>query len=244
MTQPRSGKTGKIGMSLPLDCIIAGNDYGLYCVPLRSKHRPASSEIINGRVWEPETIALIRRFAGAGDVIHAGTFFGDFLPAISKALAPPAKIWAFEPNSESFQAASITCRLNDLRNVELRNAGLSERSTRRLLTTGQNGHAFGGASRILERESAANEDTEEIDVLSIDSLIPPDRHVSVLQLDVEGHERAALAGGYETISRCRPLIVLETLPPHWVKQHLAPLGYRFVGRRHENSILAPGGITI
>jgi len=208
--------------------------------------RPASVEIINGRVWEPETISLICQFASTGDVIHAGTYFGDFLPAISRTLAPSAKLWAFEPSSENFQSAAITCRLNDLRNVELHHCGLSERSEHRALRIGDSGTSFGGGSHILghRKGTTPSEDIENIAVVPIDKVIPPYRPVSVLQLDVEGHELPALAGGLDTILRWHPLIILETLPEDWVQTNLAPLGYRVVGRCHHNSILAVSNVII
>ena len=210
-------------MSFPLQRIIARNSYGLYCIPTRSQQRPASVEAINGRVWEPDALSLICRSAGTGDVIHAGTFYGDSLPAISRALAPSAKLWAFEPNSENFQAAAITCRLNDLKNVELNPCGLSDRTERRVLKIGENGTWFGALSHLLARESTPGEATEEIMVAPIDRLIPSHRPVSVLHLDIEGHERAALAGSYRLILRWRPLLILETVPEDWIQQNLASL---------------------
>lgn len=229
-------------MALPQQCIIAENCYGLYCVPLRSMKRPASVEIINGRVWEQETISMICKTAqaGGGDVIHAGAFFGDFLPAISRVLAPSAKLWAFEPNSENFQTAQITCRLNELRNVELQPCGLSDRSDYREMRIGQGQTWFGGGSHILSREATSEEHTERIAVEPIDGVVPPDRHISVLQLDVEGHEVFALAGAHHTIRRSHPLIILETLPEKWVQANLAPLGYQLVGRCDSNHILSVG----
>jgi FkbM family methyltransferase len=236
--------TALIAMTLPQECIIAENCYGLYCLPLQSRQRPASVEIINGRVWEPKTIETICSSARSGDVIHAGAFFGDFLPAISRALGPAAKVWAFEPNSQNFQAAIITCRLNELKNVELRQCGLSERSGHRELLIGQSETWFGGGSRIVHTQAAAGDHTETIAVKSIDAVVPPDRQVSVLQLDVEGHEMFALSGGYETIRRCLPLIILETLPDNWVGKNLMPLGYRVIGRCNENFILSTIGTVV
>ena len=63
-----------------LQCQVAYNMFGGYCVPLSSYCRPAAQAILNGQVWEPETIAELRKFAkiGGGDVVHAGTYFGDF----------------------------------------------------------------------------------------------------------------------------------------------------------------------
>jgi hypothetical protein len=80
-----------------LQCCIAYNKFGGYCVPLSSCYRPAAQRILSGKVYEPETIAFLTSHCGKGDVIHGGTFFGDFIPALSRALAPGYKLWAFEP---------------------------------------------------------------------------------------------------------------------------------------------------
>jgi len=65
-----------------------------------------------------------------------------------------------------------------------------------------------------------------------------ERRVAVVQLDVEGFEEPALEGGLRTISRCRPVIVLETPPSRpWFDRHLAPLGYRIEQRIDDNVVL-------
>ncbi len=81
-----------------LKCKVSYNKYGGYCVPLSSCHRPAALKILSNDVYEPKTIEYILSNCNNGDVIHAGTYFGDFLPALAKGLASDAKIWAFEPN--------------------------------------------------------------------------------------------------------------------------------------------------
>ena len=58
--------------------------------------------ILDARVWEPDTLDLARGVDPAGDVVHAGTFFGDFIPALARSRAPGALVWAFEPNRESY----------------------------------------------------------------------------------------------------------------------------------------------
>jgi hypothetical protein len=87
-----------------LKCVIAYNAMGAYCLPTASIHRPAAQRVMAGEVWEPKTIELVCRNLGAGDAIHAGTYFGDFLPAFSRACAPGAVVWAFEPNTETSAA--------------------------------------------------------------------------------------------------------------------------------------------
>lgn len=74
--------------------------------------------------------------------------------------------------------------------------------------------------------------------MALDRIVPADRRVAVIQLDVEGHEQYALEGAKATIERCRPLIVLETLPePAWVADELAPLGYERDGSVDRNVVL-------
>ncbi|MBW4659464.1 MAG: FkbM family methyltransferase [Drouetiella hepatica Uher 2000/2452] len=223
-----------------LQCCISYNRHGGYCVPLSSLHRPATQKILSGRVWEPKTIEFITSHCGSGDVIHAGTYFGDFVPALSRKCSPHAKIWAFEPHPESHQCALITIALNSLRNVELINAGLgSQQSSMSLVVADQAGQSFGGGSKLAESEDDFVGQAIEVKILRIDDVIPPDRNVSIIQLDVEGFEQQALEGAIATIKRCKPILILESLPHEdWLSANLLPIGYKITGKIHANSILS------
>jgi FkbM family methyltransferase len=223
-----------------LDCVVAYNRYGGYVVPRQSAHRVAARKVLAGDVYEPETVELLRRECGEGDVVHAGSFFGDFLPGISEAVGPAARIYAFEPNPESFRCAALTLALNGIDNVTLECAGLGAAAgTAVLQTVDKHGNARGGSSRVVATsDGPAPGLTIEIPLTTIDEAVPSDRVVTILQLDLEGYEQPALEGAMETIRRCRPLIVLETMPdPDWMAEHLTPLGYEVAGRVHYNYIL-------
>lgn len=224
-----------------LQCSIAYNAYGGYCVPLSSSHRPAARTILAGRIWEPDTIEFLRAHCKAGDIIHAGTYFGDFLPALSRAVDSRAMVWAFEPNPENYRCARITTYVNGLQNVELTNAGLGERAgLLPLLTRGVHGASLGGASRITQAGGQSN-DNRSIDVriVTIDETFPSGRKASLIQLDVEGFERQALAGALATIRRCKPILVLESVPEeNWLAQNLGTLGYRLTHRVNGNFVLS------
>jgi FkbM family methyltransferase len=229
-----------------LKCTVAYNRHGGYCVPLAAKDRPAAMAILAGDVYEPNTIGFMQANAGAGDIVHAGTFFGDFLPALSHALAPDARLWAFEPSSESHQCARVTVLLNDLGNVELVHGALGEApGAAELLIMDADGTARGGASRLVGSAAAVHGFTETTRVLTIDDCVPADRHVSIIQLDVEGHEREALAGAQGTIRRCLPILILETLSgstllgSEWLRTNILALRYKAVGSIHGNAVLMP-----
>ena len=224
-----------------LDCRIAVNEHGAYAVPRAAEHRPAAQIVLSGGVWEADTIDLLRGRDPAGDIVHAGAFFGDFLPALSRSRAAGARVYAFEPNTENFRCAQITVLLNGLVDVVLTNAALDATiGEGELAITSADGRALGGGSRLV-RQPPAGSVTERVALTSVDAVVPADRHVAVVQLDVEGHEQEALAGAVQTIRRCRPLLVLESPPsPEWFAEHLGGMGYVVSGRVSDNTVLEPG----
>jgi FkbM family methyltransferase len=230
-----------------VDSVPAGteacNKYGRYWVPVGLEERPACRAVLAGEVYEPQTIDFIRRNAADGDVVHAGTFFGDFLPGVSEALAPGAKLWAFEPNPASFECARQTVALNGLRNVELRNAGLSDRQGRmHFRTLDDSGRPLGGLSRFTEEDGPG---VVQVETAMIDFTIPADRKVSILQLDVEGHEKPALLGAFHVIRAWRPILVVEYLgQTRWVGRTFRDLGYSHAGRLHGNHVYATTPVTL
>ena len=228
-----------------LKCIVSYNKYGGYCVPESSRHRPAAQKILSNYVHEPKTIEFIISNCGNGDIVHAGTYFGDFLPALSKRAAPGSEIWAFEPSRENYRCARITLEINDIANVVLTNAGLGAKQKYVLLqTTDKKGRSVGGGSRIIKNESNETPGTETVQIVTIDDMIEPDRNVSIIQLDVEGYEKEALTGALKTIQRCLPTIILEVEPDStlcnsdWFSKNILSLGYRKIGDIDKNAVFA------
>jgi FkbM family methyltransferase len=217
---------------------IPTNEYGRYSVPEGLDHRPAVRLIKSGQVYEPGTIRFMRTHAGSGDIIHAGTFFGDFLPGLSAGLAKDARIWAFEPNPNSHHHASQTIALNGLKNVTLTHAAVSNGDGEILFKTRDElGNPLGGHSRYVEQDEPG---VEHVPSIQLDSVIPEDRTISILQLDVEGHERAALEGAMGIITRCRPILILEEFRyKRWIKAKLGHLGYELKQKVHANRVFAP-----
>jgi FkbM family methyltransferase len=186
------------------------------------------------------TLALLCEQAANGDIIHAGTYFGDFVPAIAHACGPQNVVWAFEPNHENFCCAQLTTQLNNLENVRLMHAALAARRGELMLETFDvKLGPHGGVSRILQPGDVAEINrAERVSAVMLDEVIPRDRRVAAIQLDVEGYEQNALSGGLETIERNLPVLVLETLPTAiWLDRHLTPLGYQETSTVHDNVVL-------
>lgn len=194
--------------------LTSKNEYGTYCIPDSSKHRISSKKILKGLVWEPETIQFIIKYC-EHELIHAGAYFGDMLPAFSKII----KVWAFEPCKENYECALKTIEMNGLTNITLINKALGETSKTAKLMVERNGKVLGGGSEIcnpdlstLNRKAFLKKQykSTKVQMTTIDETIPKDSKISVIHLDVEGYEPNTLHGAVNTIKRCSPFLLLET----------------------------------
>ena len=50
-------------------CTIAYNEFGAYCVPNGALNRPASKKVLQGQVYEPETIAFMQKNHQQKDIV-------------------------------------------------------------------------------------------------------------------------------------------------------------------------------
>ena len=135
--------------------------------------------------------------------------------------------------------------MNGIENVVLTQAALSGLpGMARLQIRSGCGTALGGGSRItntsdydifpMKEADAASWESVRLD--TIDSTIQSHRTVSVIHLDVEGHEQQALTGALRLIRKQRPAIVVETVPDvAWLEDHLFPLGYQIDSERPDGN---------
>lgn len=233
-----------------LDFYIARNRLGQYCVPRESMHRPCAMTVMRGMVWEPGTLAAIEKLYDGGDVISAGAYFGDFLPFMSRLAGKhDAEVLTFEPNAVNFACATVTCAINTLTNCRLVRGGLGADSTSLTIKTHDDkGVPLGGGSRLVKgRTGTERARFDEIEIHTIDSHIAAATPVGLIQLDIEGHEMAALAGARDTIARCRPLLVLEAhgrddfAQEPLMQRLVADFGYRQIATHGQNRFFAAQG---
>lgn len=176
-------------------------DGSSYFVPKYAAHRPAARSILAGSMYEPATHALVAEIMRyrPGNLVHAGTFFGDMLPSFSRAC--PGNVFAFEPVLENYLLAKLCVDENSLANVLMFNSGLSDAiSIARIMTKSNDGLHRGGSSTI----AAIGQPTAllTIDCLGISEL-------SLIQLDVEGYELNALRGAARSVEANAPIILVE-----------------------------------
>lgn len=194
--------------SLYIDKAIYKNNYGYYRVP-KFHSRPAIDMIKAGRVYEQATLNFIKKMHEPGtDIVHAGAYFGDMLPFLAS-IAKDSLVWAFEPVFLHAECAKRNIELNNVTNVLLFNVALSNHSQKVQMETKCDGKYLGGGTTIKAVTSNRCQ-YESVDCAPLDSyLFGMANRVSVLHLDVEGHELAALEGSRRLILRDRPMIMVE-----------------------------------
>lgn len=229
------------------DAFTCANEYGLYCVPRSFGAREVPKVLSAGDVYEPKTLAFLRRAARGGDIVSGGAFIGDFFPALSEALGKDALLHSFEPNPISFAAALRTIGLNNLKNVMMGQVAVGEKAAMLPLQVSRGAKtAMAARARLVQNADADN--TIEVPVVTLDQMIPVDREVKVVHLDIEGHEMQAIIGAKALIRRCQPIIVLEAAKSHRRKSYARALeklcpeaGYQLGGVLERNAIYVPHG---
>lgn len=215
---------------------IRQNAHGLYYIPENQLHRRAAQVVAEGNIWESETIDFIIENLNNQSAISAGSYFGDFLPALSK--ETDQTIFTYEPVPEQFDYAKKTIALNNLQNVVIENLALSNKNGSVImeLCDPQSDEMLllGGGSRIVPQKSKT---TIKVRSTTLDSLIPNDCEISVIHLDVEGHEGQALEGASRLIKKNLPIIIVESFPEKFFQTYLSPLGYTHQGIVARNHII-------
>lgn len=173
------------------------NKYGIYSIPEEIAYTYTAQSILNGDVHEDTTIDYIKSIGG--NIIHSGSGFGDFLPPLKNC----DKIWTFEPNKLMYESSLDTIRLNNLNNVDIFPYAIGNHNGKCMLKhIDENGLEMGPRSEISKTG-------KEVKMVKLDSIIPKDCKISLIHLDLEGHEFEALLGAKEIIERDKPIIVLE-----------------------------------
>ena len=179
-------------------------------------------------------------------IVHAGTYFGDMLPAFSK--STKGKVFAFEANPESAKCAKKTIEINDLKNIIFYEMGLGDNITEgNLIYEYEEGKSLGGGTRFdlnnqeESRYTLKSNKRKKINITTIDSIV--NEEISIIQLDIEGFEMKALKGGIKSIQKYKPILILENVDGNedFMQSDILPLGYKKFNKVDENTLWKVNG---
>src|ERR1700722_13638338 len=154
--------------------------------------------------YEPEVTRVFLEHMGEC-VLDIGANCGYFsLLAASRG----ARAYAFEPLQRNLRLLHASVALNRFEGIEIMAAAASD-SPRTLIIGASYTNGIVAEPRDEIQAALA---ADYVAAVCIDDVIPGDEAVSIIKIDVEGHEYLALAGASRTIRKHRPVIISEFAP--------------------------------
>lgn len=159
----------------------------------------------------------------AGDwVLDVGANLGNYTARLSELVGENGRVLAFEPVPETFELLAANLARFPLRNVSLFNVAVSDAPdlggiTMPRLDSGLENRYM---AHLTDGPSAFS-----VYCLPVDALALPHR-VSLVKIDVEGHELPALRGMRALLERDHPVLIVEGRSDD-VTQYLGTLGYLY-----------------
>ena len=165
--------------------------------------------------YEPETIKHFKDSLKEGaTAVDIGTNIGYYTIIAGKKIGPRGKVFAYEPNKDSFSLLKQNIEINNFCNVTPLNIALSDSSGERVLYFGDNKctHSFAD-NRKTGKNQVVTTDTLDNSLKKYGS-----PRVDVIKMDIEGAEILALEGMTETIERSPGLIIFTEFYPKAIKR--------------------------
>ncbi len=186
-----------------------------------------------------------------GVVVDVGANSGFY--AILAATANPGnEVLAFEPDPPLYEALRQNINVNTLRHrIAAFPMALSSRAGMASLFVPSQAHGLLDTSSSLEETFIiSHSEVHQVNVDTIDHFLSAPAYeqtpVSIIKIDVEGHEAAVLAGAHDTVARWKPILFVEVLDradfgtlSNFVAQH----GYVDVPLRSNNVLATQGTVS-
>jgi FkbM family methyltransferase len=228
--------------------VVLESVYGKFIVP-RTCLFQAEALVKTGRTHIESELsnifAIIDTLPENAIIVDGGTNAGFFtIPVAYKVNGSRARIIAFEPQRQLFQAVGGSLALNGYGHVFLHNCGLGSKPGIAQLPAIDYSVAQDFGTVQLTDNTTIEEDgwmnDRVVDITSIDAMDLP--RLDFFKLDVEGYEVPALAGALATIKKYRPWIWVEYFitGADTIKQTLESLdNYAFYIVDYQNMLCAP-----
>ena len=171
---------------------------------------------------EPEYVKLSGWVAQGDWAIDIGANVGHYTARLSQLVGKTGRVLAFEPVPHTFELLVSNIAALGASNVSVFNVALSSEAR----TVGMAIPQFDtGLANNYQAEITAQGGQFDVLAITLDSLQLPHR-VSLIKIDVEGHELQALRGMQELLRRDHPRLIVEGTSES-VFAFLQILGYEF-----------------
>lgn len=174
---------------------------------------PASTKLMTAYIlqeqkgWFEDEMEFLEAFIKPGmSVIDVGANYGLYTLTLSKLIGDTGKIWAFEPTSETAGYLEKSIVENQITNIQLIQAALSNRIGKAKFYTWSNSEW-----NSLSESEVGYDSSETVGLLTLDHC--QDKYgwkdIDFLKLDAEGEELNILKGGKRFLTSESPLVMYE-----------------------------------
>ena len=185
--------------------------------------------LTTNEAYDRQTKAVIRKICKTDSIcIDIGCYKGEILRVMME-YAPDAFHYAFEPIPQQFEYLKKT--FGKKANIFPFALGKEDK-----VTSFQHVLSNPTYSGLQRRQYKGEEDILEISVQEkrLDDVIPPDKPIRLIKIDVEGGEFDVLKGGENVLQNWKPYLIFEHgiggsdkygVTPHDMYNYLTSLGY-------------------
>lgn len=217
---------------LPAGTVVDFREFGRFMVgdSRQTVHKRLSREI----PWELPIAVFLRELAKYCPpdslLVDIGAHLGSHSIAMAKAF--PGTVLSFEPVLETFDQLRRNIELNGLDNIRAIQAACSEMSGLGQMVNIDPGNP--GVAMLKPGNGAAT-------IVRLDDIFSAEsRPLSILRMDIEGHEPRACLGAQLTIQRDKPIIIAEILTgSRDLHDVLVPWGYEGICLHRSDWVFYP-----
>jgi FkbM family methyltransferase len=193
------------------------------------------------RDQRPELRALRSSLRAGDTAVDVGANKGAYLYWMRHAVGESGKVFAFEPQARL--AAYLLGVVSEMNwtNVSIRGVALSDASGTRALHIPGAGDSPGASLEDAVRATGTCRD-EVCETDTLDRQLV-DEKVSLIKVDVEGHELAVFRGAERTLAQSRPALLFECEARHLTSHTMRDVFAFLEARGYEGWFFTPEGLT-
>ena len=161
-------------------------------------------------LYEPE-LTFLSRFLNEGETfVDAGANCGVYTIAAGNIVGSGGRVLAFEPGGQIFAMLRKSVEMNQFKQVQLFETGLSNQTG----TAELYAHPHGASSFSLGRPDVPAAKSFTIQLRKLDDILDEEGVATVhcIKMDVEGAEELILQGAARLFDRCKPRVIFEINP--------------------------------
>ena len=174
------------------------------------KDTAVSQELLLSGTWEEFETNLFKNNIKPDDiVIDIGAHIGYYTLIAARLVGQKGKVYAFEPNPDTFQILKRNVKENGYKNVVLINKAISDKDSEAKLFLNKSNT---GDHRLYD--SKDNRKFVDVSTISLDSYFrDKNKKINLIKMDIQGSEVKAFKGGLKTIRKNKYIKIITEIWP-------------------------------